>query len=112
MSLYSTRSVPAPFLKLIHGEASDTASYPMSSLKRNGRRCGRVVVLRVYIIILLCARPPPPVSIGLPVYNGAPYLAETLGDLQGQTFGDFELVVCDNASTDDTPDLVQEGRDS
>lgn len=51
---------------------------------------------------------PPPVSIGLPVYNGEPFLAQTLDDLLGQTFGDFELVVCDNASTDATPDLLAE----
>ena len=48
----------------------------------------------------------PPVSIGLPVYNGAQFLGQTLDDLLGQTYGDFELVVCDNASTDETPDLL------
>ena len=52
------------------------------------------------------ARPTPRVSIGLPVYNGERYLAGTLDDLLGQTFEDFELVVCDNASTDATPDIV------
>jgi len=49
---------------------------------------------------------PPPVSIGLPVYNGEAYLAQTLRDWLGQTFADFELIVCDNASTDATPDLL------
>jgi len=50
----------------------------------------------------------PRVSIGLPVYNGERYLATTLDDLLGQTFTDFELVVCDNASTDATPELLAE----
>lgn len=50
----------------------------------------------------------PPVSIGLPVYNGERYLPITLSDLLGQTYGDFELVVCDNASTDATPEIVRE----
>ncbi|GAB5534316.1 MAG: glycosyltransferase family 2 protein [Rubricoccaceae bacterium] len=50
----------------------------------------------------------PRVSIGLPVYNGERYLATTLEDLLGQSFSDFELVVCDNASTDATPDLLEE----
>ena len=49
---------------------------------------------------------PPPVSIGLPVYNGEAYLAQTLADWRAQTFADFELVVCDNASTDATADLL------
>ena len=48
----------------------------------------------------------PRVSVGLPVYNGERFLARTLDDLLGQSFADFELVVCDNASTDATPDIL------
>ena len=48
----------------------------------------------------------PRVSVGLPVFNGERFLARTLDDLLGGTFGDFELVACDNASTDATPDLL------
>lgn len=44
----------------------------------------------------------PKLSIGLPVYNGEEYLAESLDALLGQTFTDFELVITDNASTDGT----------
>lgn len=44
----------------------------------------------------------PRVSIGLPVYNGEDYLEESLLSIQDQTFTDFELVICDNASTDET----------
>lgn len=44
----------------------------------------------------------PSVSIGLPVYNGARFLAQTFDSLLGQTYRDFELIVSDNASTDDT----------
>ena len=50
----------------------------------------------------------PRVSIGLPVFNGERYLETTLSDWLGQTYSDFELVVCDNASTDGTPDLLAE----
>ena len=57
------------------------------------------------------ARPTPRVSIGLPVYNGERYLQRTLDDLLGQTFGDFELVVCDNASTDRTPEILAAAAD-
>jgi glycosyltransferase involved in cell wall biosynthesis len=46
--------------------------------------------------------PVPRVSIGLPVYNGERYLARTIASILAQDFGDFELVICDNASTDRT----------
>ena len=45
-------------------------------------------------------------SVGLPVYNGENYLESALDAVLGQTLDDFELVVCDNASTDRTPELV------
>ena len=44
----------------------------------------------------------PRVSVGLPVYNGAQYLRATLESLLNQEFKDFELLVSDNASTDET----------
>lgn len=50
----------------------------------------------------------PRLSIGLPVYNGEEYLAESLDALLGQTYGDFELVISDNASTDGTQDICRE----
>ena len=44
-------------------------------------------------------------SIGLAVYNGALYLSEALDSLLAQDVGDLELVISDNASTDDTPSI-------
>ncbi len=49
----------------------------------------------------------PRLSIGLPVYNGEEYLAESLEALLGQTYEDFELVITDNASTDGTQDICR-----
>lgn len=49
----------------------------------------------------------PTVSIGLPVYNGENYLADALGSLAAQTYGDFEIIVSDNASTDATEEIVR-----
>ncbi|HVK59615.1 MAG TPA: glycosyltransferase, partial [Candidatus Kapabacteria bacterium] len=56
----------------------------------------------------------PLVTIGLPVFNGEKYLRNALDDLLGQECRDFELVVCDNASTDSTPAICEEyaARDS
>jgi len=44
----------------------------------------------------------PRVSVGLPVYNGSKYLASAIESVLSQTFTDLELVICDNASTDET----------
>jgi len=49
----------------------------------------------------------PRLSIGLPVYNGEDFLAESLDSLLGQTYEDFELIISDNASTDETADICR-----
>ncbi|MBN1630773.1 MAG: glycosyltransferase family 2 protein [Thermoleophilia bacterium] len=54
----------------------------------------------------LADEPKPRVSIGLPVYNGAPYLEQALDSLLSQTFGDFELIISDNASDDGTAEIA------
>jgi glycosyltransferase involved in cell wall biosynthesis len=47
------------------------------------------------------------VSIGLPVYNGAAFLDGCIRSILSQDFTDFELNICDNASTDDTPRIAE-----
>lgn len=49
----------------------------------------------------------PRLSIGLPVYNGENYVAESLEALLGQSFTDYELIISDNASTDSTGDICR-----
>jgi glycosyltransferase involved in cell wall biosynthesis len=49
----------------------------------------------------------PPITIGMPVYNGEPYVDAALGSILGQTFGDFCLIVSDNGSTDATEEIVR-----
>lgn len=46
--------------------------------------------------------PQPLLSVGLPVYNGARWVAAALDSFLGQGLRDFEVIVSDNASTDDT----------
>ncbi len=48
----------------------------------------------------------PPLTIGLPVYNGERYLAEAIDSVLAQTFTDLRLVIGDNASDDATADIV------
>ncbi len=46
------------------------------------------------------------VSIIIPTYNRAHFLPETLDSVLGQTYRNLEVLVVDNASTDDTPALM------
>ena len=49
----------------------------------------------------------PKVSIGLPVFNGERFVAETIDSILAQTFDDFELIISDNASTDRTEEICR-----
>jgi len=44
----------------------------------------------------------------MPVYNGTKFIREALDSLLAQTFTDFELIISDNASTDDTEAICRE----
>ena len=48
----------------------------------------------------------PTVSIILPTYNRAAFLPEAFEAIRAQTFGDWELIVVDDGSTDETRELV------
>lgn len=56
----------------------------------------------------------PAISIIFTSFNHREYLAQALDSLLGQTFGDFELIVVDDCSTDGSQDLLREyaARDS
>jgi glycosyltransferase involved in cell wall biosynthesis len=49
----------------------------------------------------------PEVSVIMPAYNCGPYLKEAIDSILGQTFSDFELVICDDGSSDDTWSIIQ-----
>ncbi|GAA1876574.1 glycosyltransferase family 2 protein [Asanoa iriomotensis] len=49
----------------------------------------------------------PRVTIGVPVYNAARYLPVALDALRAQDHPDFEIVISDNASTDETWEICQ-----
>ena len=48
----------------------------------------------------------PSVSVCIPTYNRAGMLEEAISSVLAQTFQDFELIICDNASEDQTESVV------
>lgn len=50
----------------------------------------------------------PILSIGLPVYNGAEHVGGAIESALNQTLTDFELVISDNASTDNTKEVCEQ----
>jgi glycosyltransferase involved in cell wall biosynthesis len=47
------------------------------------------------------------VTIGLPVYNGEPFLPFAIESILAQRFEDLELIISDNASTDRTAEICE-----
>lgn len=49
----------------------------------------------------------PRVSVVMPCFNHAPFVADAIRSVLGQTLVDLELIVIDDASTDTTPDVIR-----
>ena len=54
---------------------------------------------------------PPSVSVVMPVYNGGQYLGEAIRSILEQTFRDFEFIIVDDGSTDQTLELINRFKD-
>src|SRR5439155_18364414 len=50
---------------------------------------------------------PPPISVVVPIYNVERYLEECLDSIVAQTFGDLEVVMVDDGSTDSSAAIAQ-----
>ena len=53
----------------------------------------------------------PLVSVNMPVYNGAAYIKEAIESIVQQTYPHWELIVVNDASTDDTVQIVNAFKD-
>ena len=49
----------------------------------------------------------PAVSIVIPMYNSEKYIGECLDSILAQTFNDYEVIVVDDCSTDNSRSVVQ-----
>lgn len=54
----------------------------------------------------------PKVSILIPAYNHGTYLRDTIDSVLNQTFTDFELLISDDCSTDNTADIIRSYSDN
>ncbi|MEQ8380828.1 MAG: glycosyltransferase family 2 protein [Coleofasciculus sp. A1-SPW-01] len=52
------------------------------------------------------------VSVCIPTYNRANYLIQSVKSVLSQTYKDFELIICDDGSTDETPTVVSQWNDA
>lgn len=50
----------------------------------------------------------PTISVAMPVYNGARYLADSIDSILTQSFKDFELIIIDDGSTDNSLQVLRE----
>ncbi len=48
----------------------------------------------------------PKISVITPAYNAESYISETISSIQAQTFSDYEHIIVDDGSTDDTAHVV------
>lgn len=54
---------------------------------------------------------PPPISVLLPVRDGAAHISEAIVSIEAQTFTEYEVIAVDDGSTDDSWILLQEWAD-
>ena len=54
----------------------------------------------------------PIISVAMPVYNGAKYLSESIESILNQTFKNFELIIIDDGSTDNSLEILKKYRDT
>src|SRR4051794_38722133 len=47
------------------------------------------------------------ISIVMPSYNSAEFIEQAIASVRAQTFPHFELLVCDDGSTDETVQIVE-----
>ena len=50
---------------------------------------------------------PPTVSVAMSVHNGQAYLREAVDSILGQTFADFDFIIVDDGSMDETADILR-----
>lgn len=50
----------------------------------------------------------PSVSVIIPIYNRSKYLHEAVNSVLQQSYKDFEIIIVNDGSTDNTEDVIRE----
>ncbi len=66
------------------------------------RHTDNIAVPRILDLCRRVMQTPPAISVVVPVYNHAPYLRERLDSILNQKFRDIEIIILDDASTDES----------
>jgi len=53
----------------------------------------------------------PLISVVIPVYNGERFLDESIQSILNQTFKDFEFIIINDASTDNSLEIIKKYKD-
>jgi len=54
----------------------------------------------------------PLISVVMPVFNTEPFVAQAIESILAQTFTDFEFIIVDDGSTDQTPEIIKSFTDT
>jgi len=73
---------------------------------------GTLGVGTLFKVKLVISEPMPKISVCIPTYNRAQFLLGAIASVQAQTESDWELIVCDDGSRDDTPQVMAQFKGS
>src|SRR5690242_20239396 len=71
----------------------------------------RIGAVRSSRSALMATNSYPLVSVVMPAYNAGAFLAEAIASVLAQTYGNFELIVIDDGSTDESRRIIDEFSD-
>ncbi len=88
---------------------ADPVEFMRSSRYRLVRRMGEVLDARAsaFRLRMICRRGNPLVSVIMPAYNAEKTIAQSILSVINQSYRNWELIVVDDGSTDNTPQIVQ-----
>lgn len=64
------------------------------------------MILQMVNVVVVRLRMMPFISVVIPLYNKEEYIVRTIQSVLGQTYSNFELIVVDDGSTDDSKSIV------
>ena len=76
-------------------------------MRNESRQCCQVIARQLKPICLATLPENPLISVLTANYNYGAYLADAIESLQGQTYGNWEMIVCDDGSTDNSVEVAE-----